>query len=159
MLCVVSPRKASPAVRSELIAAAAQLLAQEGPTAFTLRRVAGAAGTTTMAIYTHFGSMDELKREVRRQGYGALADAGLETKLVLQIHDELLFEVPRDEVERLAALLRETMEGALPLSVPLVVDVKVGDNWESMTPLTREDAVAAEADELPLEAPIAPLAS
>ena len=65
----------------------------------------------------------------------------------------------RDEVERLAALLRETMEGALPLSVPLVVDVKVGDNWESMTPLTREDAIAAEADELPLEAPIAPLAS
>ena len=75
MLRVVSPRKASPAVRSELIAAGAQLLAQEGPTAFTLRRVAGAAGTTTMAIYTHFGSMDELKREVRRQGYGALAGA------------------------------------------------------------------------------------
>ena len=56
------------------------------------------------------------------------------------------------------AVVRETMEGALPLSVPLVVDVKVGDNWESMTPLTREDAIAAEADELPLEAPIAPLA-
>ena len=75
MLRVVSPRKASPAVRSELIAAAAQLLAQEGPTAFTLRRVASEAGTTTMAIYTHFGSMDELKREVRRKGYGALAGA------------------------------------------------------------------------------------
>ena len=67
--------------------------------------------------------------------------------------------MPRDEVERLAALLRETMEGALPLSVPLVVDVKVGDDWESMTPLTREDAIAAEADELPLEAPVAPIAS
>jgi hypothetical protein len=51
------------------------------------------------------------------------------------------------------------MEGALALSVPLVVDVKVGDNWESMTPLTREDAVLAEADELPLEAPVAPIAS
>jgi hypothetical protein len=51
------------------------------------------------------------------------------------------------------------MEGALPLSVPLVVDVKVGDDWESMTPLTREDAIAAEADEMPLEAPVAPLAS
>ena len=58
----------------------------------------------------------------------------------------------------LAAIVRETMEGALPLSVPLTVDVKVGDDWESMTPLTREDAIAAEADELPLEAPLAPIA-
>jgi DNA polymerase-1 len=88
-----------------------------------------------------------------------VAADGLRARLLLTVHDELLFEVPRDEVERLAAVLRETMEGALPLSVPLVVDVKVGDNWESMTPLTREDAIAAEADELPLEAPIAPLAS
>ena len=88
-----------------------------------------------------------------------VAEEGLRARLLLTVHDELLFEVPRDEVERLAALLRETMEGALPLSVPLVVDVKVGDNWESMTPLTREDAVAAEADELPLEAPVAPIAS
>ena len=39
-----------------------------------------------------------------------------------------------------------------------IVDVKVGDDWESMTPLTRADAIAAEADELPLEAPVAPLA-
>ena len=88
-----------------------------------------------------------------------MAEEGLRARLLLTVHDELLFEVPRDEVDRLAALLRETMEGALPLSVPLVVDVKVGDNWESMTPLTREDAVAAEADELPLEAPVAPIAS
>ena len=50
------------------------------------------------------------------------------------------------------------MEGALPLYVPLTVDVKVGDDWESMTPLTRADEIAAEADELPLEAPVAPLA-
>ena len=51
-------------------------------------------------------------------------------------------------------VLRETMEGALPLDVPLTVDIKVGDDWESMTPLTRADAIAAEADEAPeLEAP------
>ena len=86
-----------------------------------------------------------------------LATAGSRARLLLTVHDELLFEVPRDAVEPLAALVRETMEGALPLSVPLIVDVKVGDDWESMTPLTREDAIAAEADEMPLEAPIAPL--
>jgi DNA polymerase-1 len=85
-------------------------------------------------------------------------ESGLRARLLLSVHDELLFETPRDEVDALAALVRETMEGALPLSVPLVVDVKVGDDWESMTPLTREDAIAAEADEMPLEAPVAPLA-
>jgi DNA polymerase-1 len=83
--------------------------------------------------------------------------AGLRARLLLSVHDELLLEVPRDEVEPLAALVRETMEGALPLEVPLVVDVKVGDDWESMTPLTRADAIAAELDEAPDEAPVAPL--
>ncbi len=82
---------------------------------------------------------------------------GFRARLLLSVHDELLFEVPRDEVDRLAAMVRETMEGALPLDVPLTVDVKVGDDWEQMTPLTRADAVAAEADELPDE-PVAPLA-
>jgi hypothetical protein len=50
------------------------------------------------------------------------------------------------------------MEAALPLNVPLTVDIKIGDDWESMTPLTREDAVAAEADEPPEVDAVAPLA-
>ena len=86
-----------------------------------------------------------------------LAAGGFRARPLLQVHDELLLEVPRDEVDRLVPVLRETMEGALPLDVPLTVDVKIGDDWESMTPLTRADAVAAEADEAPdLEAPLAP---
>ncbi len=89
----------------------------------------------------------------------AVRDSGLRARLLLSVHDELLFETPREEVEALAAIVRREMEGALPLTVPLVVDVKVGDDWESMTPLTRADAIAAEADEMPLEAPVAPLAS
>ncbi len=87
-----------------------------------------------------------------------LTSTGSRARLLLSVHDELLFEVPRGAVEPLAAMVRATMEGALPLSVPLTVDIKVGDDWESMTPLTRADAIAAEADELPLEAPVAPLA-
>ena len=87
-----------------------------------------------------------------------VAAAGLRARLLLSVHDELLFETPRDEVDALAALVRETMEGALPLSVPLTVDIKVGDDWEGMTPLTREDEIAAEAGELPEEAPLAPIA-
>jgi DNA polymerase-1 len=54
---------------------------------------------------------------------------GLSAKLVLQIHDELDFEVPEDEVEVLSALVRETMEGVCELRVPLVADVSVGANW------------------------------
>ena len=86
-----------------------------------------------------------------------LAAGGFRARPLLQVHDELLLEVPRDEVDRLIPVLRETMESALPLDVPLTVDVKIGDDWESMTPLTRADAIAAEADEAPeLEAPLAP---
>ncbi len=86
-----------------------------------------------------------------------LRAGGFRARPLLQVHDELLLEVPRDEVDRLVPLLRETMESALPLDVPLTVDVKIGDDWESMTPLTRADAILAEADEpLELEAPVAP---
>jgi DNA polymerase I len=86
-----------------------------------------------------------------------LRDGAFRARSLLQVHDELLLEVPRDEVERLVPVLRETMEGALPLDVPLTVDIKIGDDWESMTPLTRADAIAAEADEAPdLDVGIAP---
>ena len=76
-----------------------------------------------------------------------LAEGGFKARPLLQVHDELLLEVPRVEVDRLVPILRSTMESALALDVPLTVDVKVGDDWESMTPLTRADAIAAEADE------------
>ncbi len=86
-----------------------------------------------------------------------LRAGGFRARPLLQVHDELLLEVPRDEVDRLVPILRETMEGALPLDVPLTVDIKVGDDWESMTPLTQADADTAEANQAPdLEAPIAP---
>ena len=75
--------------------------------------------------------------------------------MLLQVHDELVFEVPREEVSRLAPVVREVMESAMPLDVPLTVDIKVGDDWESMTPLTRVDAIRAEAAEAPEIAPAA----
>ena len=57
------------------------------------------------------------------------AERGLDTRLVLQIHDELVFEAPRDEVDTVCAIVRREMEEVLPLAVPLAVDVGVGDNW------------------------------
>jgi DNA polymerase-1 len=58
-------------------------------------------------------------------------------RVLLQVHDELLLEVPREAVEETAELVRATMERAMPLDVPLDVDVKVGDDWEAMRPLPR----------------------
>jgi len=81
----------------------------------------------------------------------ALRSEGFAARMLLSVHDEILLEVPRDEVDRLVPVVRQTMESALRLDVPLTVDIKVGDDWESMTPLTRADAIAAEADEAPAE--------
>jgi DNA polymerase-1 len=51
------------------------------------------------------------------------------TKMVLQVHDELLFDAHKDEVDDLRPIIKEMMEKALPLDVPIVVDTGVGDNW------------------------------
>jgi len=59
----------------------------------------------------------------------ALRDAGLATRLILQIHDELLFEGPADEAARACELVVPAMVGALELDPPLVVDAGVGPNW------------------------------
>jgi len=58
-----------------------------------------------------------------------LKELGLRSRMLLQVHDELVFEVPPDEVETMAALVPETMALAFPLSVPLKADVSVGTNW------------------------------
>ena len=59
----------------------------------------------------------------------ALRDAGLQSRLILQVHDELLLECPPEEADRAAELLRTAMEGAIKLSVPLVAEVHRGENW------------------------------
>jgi len=74
-----------------------------------------------------------------------LREGGFRARPLLQVHDELLLEVPRDEVDRLIPVLRSTMESALALDVPLTVDVKVGDDWEAMAVRPREDAQPAHA--------------
>lgn len=50
--------------------------------------------------------------------------------LILQIHDELIFELPNEEIQILEPLVRETMQGVMNLKVPLVVDIALGKNWE-----------------------------
>jgi DNA polymerase-1 len=53
----------------------------------------------------------------------------MKTKLILQIHDELLFEFPNDEEEILVKLVVDKMENAMELSVPIVVDYGIGETW------------------------------
>ncbi|HYU22126.1 MAG TPA: DNA polymerase, partial [Candidatus Dormibacteraeota bacterium] len=61
-----------------------------------------------------------------------LADGGLQAKMILQVHDELLFEAPHAEMDRLRKLVRPAMENVYALTVPLVVDMKAGPNWRDM---------------------------
>ena len=69
----MSPRSQDPQVRAALIEAAARLLAEHGPDALTTRRLAGEVGTSTMAVYTYFAGMEELRKEVAREGFRRLA--------------------------------------------------------------------------------------
>ena len=59
----------------------------------------------------------------------ALSEGGFKTKMLLQVHDELLFEVPEEEIETIKALIKEKMESAVKTKVPLIVEVGVGNNW------------------------------
>ena len=74
MYCqAVSPRPADPAIRAALIEAGARILAVDGPGALSTRRLATETGTSTMAVYTYFGSMDGLRRAIRAEGFARLA--------------------------------------------------------------------------------------
>ena len=66
-------------------------------------------------------AMIELDREMQERNFQA--------KLLLQVHDELIFEVPEEEVESLRSLVEEVMENAVSLSVPLKADSNIGNNW------------------------------
>jgi DNA polymerase-1 len=62
----------------------------------------------------------------------ALQARGLAARMLLQVHDELLFEAPADEVSEVERLASEIMADALPLDVPVVVDVKTGSDWSQV---------------------------
>ena len=81
------------------------------------------------------GSAADLLRRAMIRMESAISDAGLTAKMLLQVHDELIFEVSNDEVESTTSVVRSIMEDAampaLSLSVPLQVDIQAADNWEA----------------------------
>src|SRR5438093_432272 len=75
------------------------------------------------------GSASDMIKIAMVRMQAALVARGLRARMLLQVHDELLFEAPMEEVDAVTALAREIMASALPLKVPVVVDVKTGDDW------------------------------
>jgi DNA polymerase-1 len=78
------------------------------------------------------GSASDMIKIAMVRVHRALRERGLRTRMLLQVHDELLFEAPPDEVPVVEALAREIMAAALPLRVPIVVDVKSGRDWSEV---------------------------
>lgn len=74
------------------------------------------------------GAADIIKLAMNKIEY-ELQQAGMQTKMLLQVHDELVFEAPENEVEKAAVLIKETMEKVVDFAVPFVAEVGVGDNW------------------------------
>jgi len=93
-----------------------------------------------------------------------LRASGIDAVMILQVHDELLFECAPGDVNKLAALVRDCMENAYPMDVRLAVEVKSGHNWWQVTPVGEEDTIEAitelspepAAPSAPAETPIAP---
>ena len=77
------------------------------------------------------GTASDIVKIAMLRVHEALKKENLETRMIMQVHDELLFEAPKDEVKKASEIIKREMEAAAELDVPLVVDIGVGDNWMS----------------------------
>jgi DNA polymerase-1 len=80
------------------------------------------------------GTAADILKQAMITLYSELPRRGLSTRMILTVHDELLFEAPEDEAERAVEVVRERMEHAVELSVPLTVDAGTGKNWYEAKP-------------------------
>jgi len=87
----------------------------------------GAVNTTIQ------GTAADLMKLAMQRVSQVLDDGGGKARMLLQVHDELLLEVPRDEIDAVSRRVRDAMEQVHPLSVPLSVDQKTGGNWKEVT--------------------------
>lgn len=75
------------------------------------------------------GSAADIIKMAMVQVYNELKKRNLKSRLILQVHDELIIESPRDEIEEVKEILKNLMENAIKLDVPLIADLEVGDSW------------------------------
>lgn len=94
------------------------------------------AGAERMAINMPIqGTAADLMKVAMINIYRKLPEISSKTKMILQVHDELVFEVPNDEVETVARFIVEEMNSAYTLRVPIETEVEVGQNWGALTSL------------------------
>jgi DNA polymerase-1 len=100
-------------------------------------QVRAAAERASINLPIQGSAADILKRamiDVHRALAGRTAPGRPAARMILTVHDELLFECPTAEVDEVVPIIRESMEHAVTLSVPLTVDIGVGDNWKTAKP-------------------------
>ncbi|HMM05725.1 MAG TPA: DNA polymerase I [Clostridiales bacterium] len=83
------------------------------------------------------GSAADIIKLVMVKLYAALKDGGYESRMILQVHDELIIDCRKDEFDRVKVLLKDLMEHTVPLKVPLTVDMKAGNDWYQMEKINR----------------------
>ena len=84
-----------------------------------------------MAINTPIqGTAADLIKKAMINIHERLNRENLKTRMILQVHDELLFETPEDEVDLVCSMIKEEMEGVYQLKVQLKVDLNIGGNWD-----------------------------
>jgi DNA polymerase-1 len=79
------------------------------------------------------GTAADIMKRAMIEVHAALA-ADTEARMILTVHDELLFEVPKARADEIAGVVRDRMQGAAALKVPLTVDVGIGENWKDAKP-------------------------
>ncbi len=99
------------------------------PDLFSPNRILRNAGERTAMNTPIQGSAADIIKLAMVNIYRELGEHGFRAKMLLQVHDELIFESPPEEMDRLRELVKHCMENALLLDVPLVVDIKTGENW------------------------------
>jgi DNA polymerase-1 len=75
------------------------------------------------------GTAADIIKKAMIELYARLEAEHPETKIILQVHDELVIECPREKADTIATLTQEVMQNIVKLKVPLTVDVAIGDNW------------------------------
>lgn len=75
------------------------------------------------------GTAADIMKKAMIDVWKALKEGDYGTRMIMQVHDELIFEVPEEEIEKVKKLIKEKMEGAYKLKVPLIVDLAYGKNW------------------------------
>ena len=78
------------------------------------------------------GTAADLMKIAMIKIYKDLPKISSQTKMLLQVHDEIILEVPNKDIKKVAKFIKKTMENVYKLSVPLIADIEIGNNWNNL---------------------------